>query len=375
MNVVSSGGMYQIYGESVKTGTCLPPNTYEVNFSKQVGFFLTAHNDLSVNEEKVYGTHESKVNKILRGFEASDRNFGVILSGAKGIGKSLFARILANKAREKGIPLIIVPDYVPGIASFISSIEQEVIVLFDEFEKTFGKNDKFDPQEEMLSLFDGIDNGKKLFMITCNEVHKLNQYLLNRPGRFHYHFILTNPTSEEVREYMTDKLLPEYQKNVDAVVNFSQLAEVTYDVLRAIVFELNQGYSLKETLQDLNINKEGTPRYLITVKFTDGNSYTATETFDLYRDWDYRVWFYGIKGRNDYQDAFQLTFAPSSVETSIDLGCLTIDPGKVSVYIDDDYFDTEKPEEMKKLEYCQNREIESITLVKLPSSNNYKYTV
>ena len=45
----------------------------------------------------------------------------------------------------------------------------------------------------MLSLFDGLDNGKKLFVITCNEVERLNAYLLNRPGRFHYHFVDCSP--------------------------------------------------------------------------------------------------------------------------------------------------------------------------------------
>lgn len=200
MNVVHSGDTYQIYGDALKTYEKLPIGTYEVNFSKFTGFYLSSHTDLSVSEDKIYGSTPAKVEKVLRGFRSVDRNFGVILSGRKGIGKSLFARQLATKAKEENLPLVIVSSYVPGIANFLSSIEQEIIVLFDEFEKTFADRDGCSPQEEMLSLFDGIDGGKKLFVVTCNEVNKLNSYLLNRPGRFHYHFILGNPTPDEIRE-------------------------------------------------------------------------------------------------------------------------------------------------------------------------------
>ena len=37
------------------------------------------------------------------------------------------------------MPLIIIDTYIQGIASYIESIEQEVMVLFDEFDKTFGE--------------------------------------------------------------------------------------------------------------------------------------------------------------------------------------------------------------------------------------------
>ena len=55
------------------------------------------------------------------------------MSGNKGSGKSLFARELSKKCLEKEIPVIIVNISVPGIASFLASIEQEVMILFDEF--------------------------------------------------------------------------------------------------------------------------------------------------------------------------------------------------------------------------------------------------
>ena len=139
MNIVQSGDVFQVFGESLQTFKELPVGTYEVNFSKMMGFFLSTHNDLVVAEEKIYGSTPIKVEKVLKSFNQVERNFGVILSGKKGIGKSLFARQLAVRAKDYNLPLIIVSNYIPGIANFLSSIEQEVIVLFDEFEKTFAK--------------------------------------------------------------------------------------------------------------------------------------------------------------------------------------------------------------------------------------------
>lgn len=186
---------------------------------------MEKYNDMEIKEPKVYGVHTEKVNKVMNMFERQDRNLGVILSGDKGIGKSLFAKMLSNAAIERGIPMIVVDRYIPGIASYIEDIEQEVMVLFDEFDKTFGevksKAGEASPQTNLLSLFDGLSSGKKLFVVTCNELYKLNEYLINRPGRFHYHFRFEYPSANEIREYLTDKLQQEYQKEIDNVISFS----------------------------------------------------------------------------------------------------------------------------------------------------------
>lgn len=374
MNVVHSGDTFQIYGNALKTYDKLPLGTYEICFHKMMGFFLTSHNDLTVNEEKIYGSSPAKVEKVLRGFQSVDRNFGVILSGRKGIGKSLFARQLAIRAREYNLPIILVSTYFPGIADFISSIEQEVIVLFDEFEKTFADQEHCSPQEEMLSLFDGIDNGKKLFIITCNEVHKLNSYLINRPGRFHYHFVLGNPNPDEIKEYMTDKLLPEYHYLIKKLVGFSMNVDLTYDVLRAIAFELNMGYSFEDTLMDLNISKEGTPKYNIRVEFADGTYRVRTgERINTYSNDRVYFWFNEKNGRSS--DSIRLDFTPADIILDMDHAEMTIDPANVERYVDEDYFDMEKPEEKKRYEYLQNTAITKISFTRVVDDFTYKYLV
>ena len=129
MNIVQSGTMYMIYDDSVKTYSELPVGAYEVGFNKMTGFFLKTRNDFKVTE-KVYGNHAEKVDKVLKSFQLADRNFGLILSGQKGIGKSMFMRVLAEKAGALGYPVVVVSDYIPGIDDFLASIEQECVVLF-----------------------------------------------------------------------------------------------------------------------------------------------------------------------------------------------------------------------------------------------------
>lgn len=377
MNVVHSGNTFQIYGDALKTYDALPLGTYDVNFHKMMGFFLTSREDLVVNEEKIYGNTPAKVDKVLRSFSTVERNFGVILSGRKGIGKSLFARQLALKAKDYNLPLLVVSNYIPGIADFISSIKQEVIVLFDEFEKTFADMDECHPQEEMLSLFDGIDNGKKLFIITCNEIGKLNSYLLNRPGRFHYHFILGNPNPEEIREYMEDKLKPEYHHLIKKVIGFSISVDMTYDVLRAIAFELNNGYSFEETVMDLNIGKESTPKYTISIEMSDGCIITIKgETINTYSNERRYVWgYFPTKSR----DNVRFDFTPSDIIMDIDKAEMSIDPENVRIYIseyEDSWDDDDvKPEVKERLEYLHNLTIKKMTFTREVNDFAYKYLV
>lgn len=285
MKAINIGTRYEIYDDALKTFDQLPAKTYVVRFAKMTGFFLEERSDLGVGE-KIYGAHPEKADKVLSAFSQFNRNLGVILSGNKGIGKSLFARLLSSKAVETGLPVIVVEKFIPGIAAYIESIEQEALILFDEFDKTFGGiqpgENEMDPQSGMLSLFDGISQGKKLFVITCNDLYKLNDYLVNRPGRFHYHFRFDYPTPAEIREYLNDKLGTRYQGEIEKVVMFSKKVNLNYDCLRAIAFELRCGEPFEAAIQDLNIINTRDEVYNITLHFSGGVTMTTKYQLDLF---------------------------------------------------------------------------------------------
>ena len=253
MHIVESGKRYRIFNNAITTYDQLPPKTYRVDYDPETRIFslLEAH-DFEIPETKFYGQHLDKVKKVLNSMDKMNRNLGVILSGDKGIGKSLFSKCLGLKARKKGIPVILVNEYHEGIANFLEEIEQTVMILFDEYDKTFDEK-KHNCQAEMLSLFDGVSAGKKLFVITCNEIQSLSQYLINRPGRFHYHFRFLYPTADEIRDYMEDKLDKQYYDEIENVIAFSVRMNLNYDCLRSIAFELNNGLKFQEAINDLNI--------------------------------------------------------------------------------------------------------------------------
>ena len=311
MKAISQGDIFTIYSDSLKTYDQLPAQVYNVRFSKQSGFFLEVTAPLEIKEEKLYGVHDLKCVKVLSAFKKFNRNLGVILSGDKGIGKSLFAKLLSIKAIEAGYPLLVVDTYLPGIASYIQSIEQECVVMFDEFDKTFGEvhaeDGKASPQAELLTLFDGLVMGKKMFVITCNSLSKLNEFLVNRPGRFHYHFRFEYPSPAEITEYMQDKLPEKYWGEIRDVVSFSRKVKLNYDCLRAIVFEIALGLSFKEAISDLNIINLERDRYSVVLKFENGMTALDKCYMDMFTDEEVDVCLADKKG----YDYVNITFDPS----------------------------------------------------------------
>lgn len=334
MKAISYGNSYEIFDDSLKTYEKLPPQNYIVRFAKEKGFFLEKYPDMEIKESKIYGIHTEKVKKVLKTFTSFERNLGVILSGDKGIGKSLFAKLVCIESIGKGYPVIVVDRYIPGIDSYLNSIEQEVVVLFDEFDKTFCNNDNngTSPQTLMLSLFDGISVGKKLFLITCNEIRKLNDYLINRPGRFHYHFRFDYPSYEEIQEYLQDKLDEKYYGEIEGVVAFSRKVNLNYDCLRAIAYEISNGQTFKEAIKDLNIVNIEAVRYETVLHFEGGATLSARGVYiDFFSQEKAGAYLYDNLGNSHCRVAFDvkncifdgrlMTNVVKAEDLNIEFGC------------------------------------------------------
>jgi len=321
MRAISTGSTYKIFDDTLMTYDKLPVQTYVVRFDRQTGFYLEKYVDISITEEKIYGVHISKVDKVLNSFQKFNRSLGVILSGDKGIGKSLFAKLLSIKAMEIGIPLIVVDTYYTGIASYLEAITQETMVLFDEFDKTFGEvrsqDGEASPQTGLLTLFDGISGGKKLYVITCNELYKLNEYLVNRPGRFHYHFRFDYPSAPEIREYMMDKIPEDRFNEIDEIISFSTKVNLNYDCLRAIAFEICNGETFKSAIHDLNIINLYEDRYEVVLMFKNGYKVTSSQAaLDLFSGNEYDINFYDSR----YNDICNVGFSIKDSTYEFNLG-------------------------------------------------------
>lgn len=349
MKIVNNGSSYHIYGNELKTYDGLPAQIYIVRFSEKVGFYLEDYLEMK-NEEKVYGVHEKKVNKVFTSFAKFQRNLGVILSGKKGIGKSLFVKLLAMKAKEIGYPVIVVDKFVPGIASFLEQIDQEVMVLFDEFDKTFANirtsDNEANPQTSLLGLLNGITNGKKLFVITCNNISLLNEFLINRPGRIHYHFRFQYPSSDEICEYLKDNVEEQYYSEIEKVIAFSKKVDLNFDCLRAIAFEINQGEAFEVIIKDLNIINTESREYNLSLHFESGEVMTSSKNLDLFNAdniYSAEMW-----NKNDENILYVKFRVGDSIMDEV-LGTMIVPGKKLEFRYNTIEYDEEEIEEIKKL--------------------------
>lgn len=340
MKAIQAGTKFSIYDNSIRTHDALPAATFEIGYTKEEGCFLIWRHDITVSE-KCYGIHIGKAGKVLKSFEDFKRSLGVILSGDKGIGKSMFARLVCMQAQQKGYPVIIVDACYPGISRFIQSIDQECVILFDEFDKTFRTHRDHDEQASLLSLFDGTAGGKKLFMVTCNELYGLNNFIVNRPGRFHYHFRFDYPTPEDIRQYLMDKLHPCYQGEIDRVIEFSRKISLNYDCLRAIAFELNSGTGFSDAIADLNIMTTEDEEYRVYLYFESGKSvHNLRYRTNLY-DYDGSMTFIRFFD-NDGKFVLDAYFDKGSMQYDSAKGKVVVPANGIKIKddnSDDDYYD------------------------------------
>ena len=134
--IIQTGTKYDLYDSSIQTHQSLPAGIYKVTFNPQSGHQLLYIADKNNIKEKIYGVHTKKVEKVLNTFCNFNRSEGVLLSGDKGIGKSLFTKLLTNAVIDMGLPVIYVNEASPNLGDYIDSIPTECMILFDEFDKT-----------------------------------------------------------------------------------------------------------------------------------------------------------------------------------------------------------------------------------------------
>jgi len=218
-------------------------NTGEYYLEKQPAFTLP---------EKVYGDVYKNVDRYLRTFSRRDKNLGILLKGLKGTGKSLTAKCLCM-ASDLPVILITEPFSGPAFQSFLSNITQECIIFIDEFEKTFQTDDYRDSQSSLLSIFDGVFQGKKLFLLTANNTHTINNALLNRPGRIHYLREYEGLPQDVIREVGAD-LLDDKTQLEDLLQVFQVVGEVNMDMVISLITEMNMyKENAREAITHLNI--------------------------------------------------------------------------------------------------------------------------
>lgn len=258
----------------------LPVGTYLLNYDQVRGFYLSEVDDFKL-PAKTYGKEIERHKRIVNTFLSRPASTGVILAGEKGAGKTLLSkRVSIELAKEHGIPTIIVnaPHSGDEFNQYIQSITQPAMIFLDEFEKVYeGKS-----QDALLTVLDGTMQSKKLFVVAINEVHRMNQYMLNRPGRFFYVFNYSGVAADAIREFLEDNLKD--KSRIESVMTYAQLfRNFTFDMLTAVVEEMNRyNEPVREVLKYLNVSMQygGGDFYEVMhveIKNDDGKNYTWDE--------------------------------------------------------------------------------------------------
>lgn len=287
--------------DDLKLSKEVPIGVWKLSCAQFVGFFLE-ETEIKLSHGKIYGDAQNIADHVVEAFEKNnpEKNLGVLFSGEKGLGKTLTTRLILEKFYGKK-PIIIISEYINGMADFISSFKG-CVILMDEFEKFMGGNtnsedkNSLTKQESLLSIFDGNTGcSGNLFLLTVNNTYRLDDNLKSRPGRIRYHYKFTSENAAVVRNYCDDNLNNK-EITEDVVATLGGAGFVSMDILSSFVDELNKFPDKKpsEILKYFNIENENSDEnFKVIFKVLWGNTevtYTDRCPLRYFKDGRWLSW-------------------------------------------------------------------------------------
>ena len=231
---IQNGSSFKRVEGNVSNVESIPVGIYSVRFDPFGGWSLEKTGEKFEFNYKVYGLQTHFIDHVLKTFKHTKGNLGILLNGIKGTGKTVSAKILANKFN---LPIIVVKsfgDNNTALVEYLSSFNFDCVFFLDEFEKNWNSEDS-----SILQIMDGVysSNYRRVFLLTTNETH-INENLISRPSRLRYVKEFGNLEKEVVEEYLQDNL--NHPECIDCIVDFVDTLQIsTIDILKTIVEDIN----------------------------------------------------------------------------------------------------------------------------------------
>lgn len=299
----------------------LYPRIYSVGYNDMVGFYLNIIKDKFDVPEIIFGNYDRRAKKVINTYDSRDTSTGILLTGNKGSGKSMLAELISNNAIDKGIPVVMVSEEYFGdnFISFIADLG-ECVLFFDEFSKVYSEH-----QASLLTLLDGTMSSKRLIMFTDNDVYKINEFMLNRPGRIFYHFKYCKLDEDFITEYCNYCNVPEIITDLKYIR--STALEFSVDVLLAIVEEYKRyGGKVDDIVTDMNIDIGNANKTRLHIEKIERNSDKADINPEAVKESIFEVdlnsqrYDFDIRIRNHKKYTNTSNMKANTVETAVDGG-------------------------------------------------------
>ena len=230
---MNTGNSYSQIDPNFEVTQALPVGVYNLELT-MFGWKLSKFAENFVFPYKLYSLENDFIDHVIKTYDNTIGNLGILLNGTKGTGKTVTAKVLANKLNLPVIVLKSMGDHNQSMIEYLSTLNCDCVLFMDEFEKNFKEEDS-----TILQIMDGVYNSnyRKIFLLTTNEMN-INENLVGRPSRIRYVKHFGNLSMTTVNEYLDDAL--ECEEAREEILEYIDTLTIsTIDILKTIVNEVN----------------------------------------------------------------------------------------------------------------------------------------